>query len=105
MSKEICEWLVGERIDAEGRTEIIQSARDFLGSMQQNETLPRHPPPVGTTLEEAILRCRPPLPIREGTEANSWYGRWLGGWLAYYVLNGQIRNGALELAEAKTNAE
>lgn len=105
ISKEICEWLVRERIDAKGRMEIIQRAREFLASAEQNGKLAGHPPPIGTPAEEIIVQCRPPLPIPNGAEASSWYGRWLYGWLAYRVPDGQVRKSALKLAEQGTHAK
>ena len=104
ISKEICEWLVRERIDAEGRKQIVQQTREFLVRAEQNATLPRNPPPVGTTTADIILACRPPLPIPDGAEAIPWYGRWLSGWLANRASDRQMRDGALRLAEQAADA-
>lgn len=104
ISKEICEWLVREQIDAEAKKEIVRWARKFLESAERDGTVPRRLPPVGTTTADMILECRPPLPIPDGPEAISWYGRWLSGWLANRASDRQMRDSALRLAEHAAHA-
>lgn len=98
-------WLSREQIRAEDKNQVIQNARELLNSAECNGTLPTFPPPIGTTVEDLITQCQPPPPKPNGSEAISWFGRWLELWLAYHIPDSQMRREALDLAEQETGAQ